>query len=110
MTRRPSDSVAGTAASIKGAARKLFSAEVVITDGTNATSAGIVTATGSTPPGTRGQAARADTLTVGITPNGNVKVKIQLPKLVQAGAGITDNAVPGFISGTIKGILQLTYL
>jgi len=103
----------GTAASIKGAARKLFSAEVVFTDGAPASGAAgnIVTATGSTPAGTRGAALRAETLVAGVTPNGNIKVRVSLPKLVAAsGTATLENAVPGFLSGTIKGFLQLTYI
>ena len=89
------------AATMFGSAQKLLSAEVVFTDGAATTC----------PSGTRGWAVRANTLTAGITPNGNVKVAIQLPVAVPLVAATPTEISPTFTAtGTLNGYLEVCYI
>ena len=88
------------AVSAIGAAERLRSAEVIITDGAAATF----------PTGTVAAALRAAIGPAGITPNRNVIVKIALPGLVVRAATPTV-AAPKLTDGTtlLKGILKLVW-
>ena len=85
-----------------GDAKKLIQAEVVITDGPAA----------SCPPGSLGVAPRAYVLTAGVTPNGNLKVFIQMQ--LYAGTGTGANASPIFkpasAAAVIRGVLYLSWI
>ena len=84
-----------------GSAQKILGAEVVFTDGAATTC----------PSGTRGWSTRANTLTAGVTPNGNLKVLIQLPVAVPLVAATPTEVSPTFTAaGTLKGVLDVTYI
>ena len=90
----------GTAQAI-GTAQKLFFAEIVITDGS-------IT---SLVPGLIGTSLRANVLSAGVTPNGNLKVLVTFP-VVELTATTPAAIAPTIkVAGqTVKGFLKLTWL
>jgi hypothetical protein len=86
------------ATAVKGSARYLRAAKLIVTDGI-----------AGCPTGTIFTALRASLGAAGVTSNGNLQVKLSAPVATLAAAGAVSVATTLTVAATMKGILELVW-